>query len=141
MSKERGRRFGLLASFLLCSVLAVGISLWQMSFQETGLLSGIRSWADGCFAAGALWGSLGVLLLVAAFDGFRAMQYLGYTFRFKWSKNQNRKSQHLDSYYEYIQKKKKNEGEGRVVRYFLIPAGVYLAAAVVLTLLHEWMKG
>lgn len=140
MSRGEVRYVGIFISFLICSAAAVTISLWQMSFQEDSLLGGLLSWSNGCFAAAALWGSLGLLLLVARFDGFRTLQYLGYIFRFRWSKIRGGNSQHMDSYYEYAQKKKKLRGDGRMIKHFLIPAGIYLAAAVVLTVIFEQMR-
>lgn len=140
MSKRKRRSFGILISFLLCSILAITVSLWQMSFQEDSLLGKLLSASNGCFAAAALWGSLGLLLLVASFDGFRAIQYLGYTFRFKWAKNRGETEDRLDSYYEFTQKRKKENKEKRMVKLFLLPAVLYLAAAVVLTVIFEQMR-
>lgn len=139
MRKQRSRHFGLFISFLFCSFLAAAISLWQMSFQEDTHLGKLLSWANGCFAAAALWTSLGLLMLIASFDGFRAIQYLGYTFRLKWSKNRDSESR-LESYYEYMQKKRKEQGERRMVKLFLLPGILYLAAAVVLTIVFERMR-
>lgn len=140
MNKGKAGHVGALISFLLCTLLAVGVSLWQMSFQENSLLGGLCAWSNGCFAAAVLWGSIGLLLLIARFDGFLALQYMGYTFRTKWSKMRGGDSPHLDSYYEYMQKKRETRGVGRMIKLLLIPAVIYLLAAVVLTVLFEQIR-
>ncbi len=140
MSKRKKRRYGVLISFLLCSTLAVTVSLWQVSFQEDSMQGALLSWSNGCLAAAALWGAFGLLLLIARFDGFRAIQYLGYTFRVKLSKMRGDDSRQLNSYYDYVQKKRETQREGRLIKIFLIPAILYLGAAIILTVLFERLK-
>lgn len=140
MNKEGARHFGILISFLICSAAAAAVSLWQMSVHEDSLLGGLKAWSNGCFTAAVFWCSFGLLMLIASFDGFRGMQYLGYAFRFKWSKSKNGGSDQLQSYYDYMKKKRETRREGRIIRIFLIPGGIYLAAAAVLTIIFERMK-
>lgn len=131
------RQFGGLISFLICTVVAVGVSLWQMSFQEDGVLGTLRSWSNGCFTAAVFWCSFGLLILIARFDGFRAMQYLGYTFRYKWFRKQKEESSQLESYYDYIKRKKESSSGMRTVKALLIPGLLYLAAAILLTVIFD----
>ncbi len=140
MSKGRIRHFGVFISFLICTGVTVGVSLWQMSFQEDSILGTLRSWSNGCFAAAVFWCSFGLLILIARFDGFRAVQYLGYTFRCKWSKKQKDESSQLESYYDYIKRKKETRSDTRIVKAFLIPGLLYLAAAILLTVIFDRMK-
>lgn len=140
MSKGKIRRFGVLISFLLCTGVAAGVSLWQMSFQEDNIPGVLRSWSNGCFTSAVFWCSFGALVLIARFDGFRAVQYLSYTFRFKWFKNRKNEARQLESYYDYIKRKKETRNEGGILKVFLAPGLLYLAAAIVLTVIFDRMR-
>lgn len=134
MAKKHTTLIAVLVSLVGCSIVAVCMSLWQASLLESEPAVSIKAWANGCFVAGVIWGSLGILTLVARMDGFSALQYLFHTMKCKWNKAHNENAPNLESYYDYLKNKKRNTN--RPLRTLLIPAAVYLAAAAVLSVCY-----
>ncbi|MDO5422566.1 MAG: hypothetical protein Q4F41_02430 [Eubacteriales bacterium] len=144
MDKKKGRHFEVLISFAVGCLLIVLVSVWQMSFQGESAAGKVLSWSNGCLAAAVVWGGIGLLSLVAKFDGFSALQYFGYVFRKKWTKSGGTgETRHMDSYYDYMKEKKRKESGmagNRFVKCLLIPAGGYLAAAGILTVVFYFLE-
>ncbi len=130
-----------LISFGIGCAVIVPVAFWQMSFQESSILGRLLSWSNACFFAAVLWAGLGVLVWIDSFGGFDAARFLGRTFQRKWSKAA--REQKKQSYYDYRmerQEKRKEKGKKSASSFLLLPGGLYLAAASVLTVLFLVME-
>lgn len=131
MAKWRGT----IISFLLgCGLIAV-VGVWQASFAEDSLSGTLTAWSNACFAVAVLWCGIGLLVWISAFGGFQALGYLSRVFRKKWSKAAQEKYKNQNSYYDYMEERRKNAKKAPSTA-LMLPGGIYLAAAIALTVAY-----